>query len=77
MVSGKFTVTYGHDNEFSGELTPLQVAEIVANAYGFIDLDFEPNDRGWKVTATGKNRSLTVNGPTMDTAVERLLEKFE
>jgi hypothetical protein len=55
----------------------MQVAELAANAYGFVDLDFEPTDRGWKITATGKKRQLTVTGATIDKAVENLLEKFE
>ena len=82
MVSGHAVICHWGSGDKSNsekqyQLAPLQVAEIAANAYGFVDLDVEPTDKGWKITATGKNRQLTVTGATIDKAVENLLEKFE
>ena len=78
MVSGTATIKWNSAKRpLELGLGPMQVAELAANAYGFVDLDFEPTDKGWKITASGKNRQLTVTGATIEKAVENLLEKFE
>ncbi len=60
----------------SSRLSPLQAAEIAAHKYGFFDLDVEADDRGTKITATAKNRTVTANGQTLELAVERMCELF-
>ncbi len=58
------------------ELNCLQAAQIAAEAYGFIDLDVDTDDRGVKITAQAKSRSVTARGKTMEQAVENLIGVF-
>ncbi len=64
------------------KLSHLQAAEIAAGAYGFYDLDVDTDDRGRppggvRIVASAHKRQVTAYGPTMEKAVEKLLEMFK
>ncbi len=61
----------------SFRLSHLQAAELAAGQYGFFDIDVEPTGVGGvSITASAKNRKVSVKGRSMEEAVERLLEVF-
>lgn len=62
------------DTTYTIKLTPLEAAQIATSRYGFFDLDLDVDDRGVKIVATAKDRTLTARGSNLEAAVERMLE---
>lgn len=57
-------------------LGPLEVMRIVADRYGFDDVDVEPGVNDYKVTATGRNNTFTVRGADLHEACSRFCERL-
>ncbi len=66
----------GVATRLSANLSPLQCAEIAASKYGFFDLDVDADDRGVKIVASAKDRTVTGKGKSLTLAVENLMEIF-
>jgi hypothetical protein len=75
LIEAKLTVTT-RSGKLETRLRPLEVASIFASRYKFDDLDLEPTDGGFRIVASSKGRQVTVKRPTVELAVERLLEVF-
>lgn len=58
------------------ELTPLEAIRIVASEEGYEDVDVEPGNYGWQVTATGPGlQTIVVRGPTQSECCEKFCSK--
>lgn len=80
MLKAELTVVYGNVDErvtMKCSVSPLQAVEVVANKYGFFDVDLVNNDIGsYRIVAKAHSRTLTANGKTIGEAVEKLLNLF-
>lgn len=64
-------------NKYKVGLSPLQVAQVAAQAAGFYNLDLKDNDAGhYTLVAYSKDRSLTCRGATQQAAVDKLLSEM-
>lgn len=58
-------------------VSPVDVARMVASLYGFYDVDIETVDEGRvRLTATGHKRSVRINGSTVSSACESFINKM-
>lgn len=52
-------------------------ARLVAETLGYEDVDLEPTGQGTvKVTATGRNKAVSITGASVNDACEKLIHKL-
>jgi hypothetical protein len=64
---------------FNGEtkrvtMSSLDLVRVVANASGFDDVDAEPTEDGWKITASRFNATVSKRGRSLTEASVRLID---